>query len=156
MDIDEALSQALQRYGSERRRIGKGIAQSVPNLPRQSGDVLGCIARIEQPNITALADALGVTRGGASKAAARLQEASLVESYQLPENRKEVYLRLTPAGRLAYERMHELQESVHSMELAYLAPLPEEDKRTALRFIKGLALHLSGLALPVCRKEEDA
>ena len=158
MDIDERLSLALQQYGTVRRLIGQGIRQGIPGVPNVGGrDTLLWIARLEQPNITALAETLGMTRGGTSKATARLQEAGLVESYQLPQNRKEVYLRLTPEGEAAAARMRRALDCLHSREMAFLATLAEEEKQGALTFIEAFTRYLSaGLGDKQPEEEDDA
>ena len=59
-------------------------------------------------NVTALALRMGVSRGGASQMVSRLAGKGLIEKYRLPDNEKEVCLRLTQDGRVAF-RGHELQ-----------------------------------------------
>lgn len=64
---------------------------------------IDAIGSIERPNVTRIAQHLGMTRSAISKIAKRMQAAGLVESYQLPDNRKEVYFRLTPAGQEVFD-----------------------------------------------------
>jgi DNA-binding MarR family transcriptional regulator len=59
-------------------------------------------------NVTGLADRMGVTRGAASQMVGRLAGKGLIEKYRLPENDKEIRLRLTGEGSVAF-RGHEAQ-----------------------------------------------
>ncbi len=145
MDIDERLAQALRQYSHLRRDIGRGIAHSVPDLAHHGGkDMLMWIDRLGGPNVTALAEAMGMTRGGASKGAAKLKAAGFIESYQLPDNRKEIYWRLTPKGEGALSRLHRAFEDLHAQEALYLATLEEGQKRAVLDFLEGFTKHLAG------------
>lgn len=60
-----------------------------------------CIEAIEElnePNVRRLTEALFMTRGAISKLTKRLEQRGLIESYKNPNNKKEVYFRLTEAG----------------------------------------------------------
>jgi DNA-binding MarR family transcriptional regulator len=59
-------------------------------------------------NVTALALRMGVSRGAASQMVSRLAGKGLIEKYRLPDNEKEVCLRLTQDGGVAF-RGHETQ-----------------------------------------------
>ena len=75
-----------------------------------------CIAAIEEldkPNVTRIANRMKMTRGAASKITRRLFAYGLAENYALPENKKEVYFRLTSGGKALYQehaRRHSLWE----------------------------------------------
>lgn len=59
-------------------------------------------------NVTTLAGRMGVSRGAASQMVGRLAGKGLVEKYRTRDNEKEVCLRLTPKGLVAF-RGHEAQ-----------------------------------------------
>lgn len=59
-------------------------------------------------NVTTLAARMGVSRGAASQMVGRLAGKDLVEKYRTRDNDKEVCLRLTPEGLVAF-RGHEAQ-----------------------------------------------
>ena len=59
-----------------------------------------CIEAIEElnePNVRRLTEALFMTRGAISKLTKRLEQRGLID-YKNPNNKKEVYFRLTEAG----------------------------------------------------------
>jgi DNA-binding MarR family transcriptional regulator len=53
-------------------------------------------------NVTALGTRMGVSRGAASQMVSRLAGKGLIEKYRLPDNEKEVRLRLTTEGGIAF------------------------------------------------------
>ncbi len=61
-------------------------------------------------NVVGLARATGIPKGTVSKIVRRLTDSGAVERHQLPDNRKEVHLRLTPVGteiQAAHRSLHE-------------------------------------------------
>ncbi|MBN1195419.1 MAG: MarR family transcriptional regulator [Methanomicrobiaceae archaeon] len=64
-------------------------------------------------NVTTLGTRMGVSRGAASQIVSRLAGKGLIEKYRLPDNEKEVRLRLTPEGRIAFHRHEAEHEWVH-------------------------------------------
>lgn len=52
-------------------------------------------------NVTELSERMGVTRGAASQMVTRLAGKDLIEKFRLPDNEKEVRLRLTNLGKIA-------------------------------------------------------
>lgn len=71
-------------------------------------------------NITGLAERLGITTSGVSQMARRLEKKDLVEKMKRPGNDKEILLRLTEKGRVAYlghESYHKRIQGIFNKEL---------------------------------------
>ena len=64
------------------------------------------IGRNVDPNVTKLAEAFYMTRGAISKLSKKLIKKGIIESYQKPVNKKEIYFRLTSQGK-AINKVHE-------------------------------------------------
>ena len=143
MDLDHTLSQALQQYGNTRRRIGH-TARSVHahTIYPTAVDALQWIRRLEQPNASALAASLSMTRGGVSKLVPKLEKAGWAETFRMPDNRKEVYIRLTPLGLETITQVEAAYATIVERELAYFSTLQEDEKHAALRFIQGFTAYL--------------
>ena len=90
-------------------------------------------------NIVGLAQATGVPKGTVSKTVSRLVAAGLVARHRLPDNRKEVHLRLTPLGaeiRRAHRGLHEqTTEAMH----AFLARYTIDDLAVMARVLDDLS-----------------
>ena len=54
------------------------------------------IGRHADSNVTKLAESFYMTRSAISKITKKFMEKDLIESYQKPDNKKEIYFRLTP------------------------------------------------------------
>jgi DNA-binding MarR family transcriptional regulator len=57
----------------------------------------------EHPNVIKNSEQMDLTRAGISKINKRLLSKGLIESYQEPDNNKEIYFRLTESGQSVYD-----------------------------------------------------
>ena len=157
MDLDHALAQALAQYSMLRKKINIAITRELIGMPFFGArDALQWIEKLERPNATLLAETLGITRGGASKAVSKLQSLGLVERYQLPDNRKEVYYRLTGSGQQRLDVLRRSLEALAGQELRFLQTLPEEHKPIILDFLTGYMAYLEAANPALCAQEADA
>lgn len=86
-------------------------------------------------NITQLAEKYGVTKSAVSKHISRLSKKGLVEKYKLIDNKKEVFIRLTPLGRVAFDghiEFHKIQEAEYVVKFNNLN---QRDKDLILDFL---------------------
>lgn len=82
------------------------VLEARTGLPMSWYEVLACLygAPDEGCRMNELASELLVSRGGATRLVARMEEAGLVERSTPPEDRRATYARLTDAGREAQDR----------------------------------------------------
>lgn len=66
------------------------------------------IGKIQDPNVTKIAQHMNMTRGAISKICKKLSEKKLISKYKKIENDKEVYFSLTELGREMYD-YHEIK-----------------------------------------------
>ncbi len=157
MELDQALALALAQYGGAKKRVNRRIIAEVDSVPFFGGkDMLQWIGGMDRPNVTALSEAMGITRGGASKGVARLTHAGLVTSYQIPENRKAVYYRLTPHGAEALARLKEAQTAQGAFEMRYIERQSPAQKQAVLDFLTGFTAFLAAEGPGETQKEGDA
>jgi len=96
---------------------------------------LDAVGSLDHANVTKVADALGMTRGGASKAVRRLEGRGYVESFREPENRKEIYFRLTDKGRPLYDLHRRCHDRANREKAHLLEAYSEEERQAILRFL---------------------
>lgn len=108
--IEELITQVSARFDAdddaERQWLvehcAPALASVVSSLSVQGLHMLDAIHTVTSDgsgiNVVGLARVTGVAKGTVSKTVQRLHEAGLVERSRLPDNRKEVRLRLTAAG----------------------------------------------------------
>ncbi|MED4953322.1 MarR family transcriptional regulator [Paenibacillus macerans] len=104
-----------------------------------------CIEYIERnadSNVTKLAEAFYMTSGAISKLTKKLIKKGLIESYQKPENKKEIYFRLTEQGKVIYKIHEELHKEFQERDKAVFAQVTEEQFDGMLRFMEKYSRHL--------------
>ncbi|MFS0782657.1 MarR family transcriptional regulator [Bacillus sp. 1P06AnD] len=104
-----------------------------------------CIESIEKnsdSNVTKLAESLYMTRGAISKLTKKLIEKGLIESYKKPENKKEIYFRLTEQGKVIYQIHEELHKEFRERDQAVFEQVTVEQFDSMLSFAKKYSSHL--------------
>lgn len=106
-----------------------------------------CIAHIganEEANVTKLAEAFSMTRSAISKLTRKLMQKDLIESYQKPDNKKEVYFKLTGQGQAVYDIHESLHNEYHKRDQAVFEQVTEEQLHSILSFVELYSRHLDG------------
>ncbi|OKP78153.1 MarR family transcriptional regulator [Paenibacillus helianthi] len=104
-----------------------------------------CIEYIERntdSNVTKLAESLYMTRGAISKITKKLIKKGLVESYQKPDNNKEIYFRLTEQGKEINKIHEELHQEFRERDKAVFEQVTEEQFDSMLIFVERYNRHL--------------
>ena len=104
-----------------------------------------CIESIEKnrdTNVTKLAKSLYMTRGAISKLTKKLIKKGLIESYQNPDNKKEIYFRLTEQGKIIYDIHEELHKEFQERDKVIFEKVTEEQFDSMLNFVEKYSRHL--------------
>ncbi|WP_379161577.1 MarR family transcriptional regulator [Paenibacillus sp. sgz5001063] len=104
-----------------------------------------CIESIERnvdPNVTKLAESLYMTKGAISKLTKKLMEKGLIEGYQKPDNKKEIYFRLTEQGKKIYIIHEDLHQEFQERDKDIFEQVTEEQFESMLSFMKKYSQHL--------------
>ncbi|WP_040949902.1 MarR family transcriptional regulator [Gorillibacterium massiliense] len=104
-----------------------------------------CIEYIEKnadSNVTKLAESFYMTRSAISKITKKLMEKGLVESYQKPDNKKEIYFRLTKQGKVIYEIHEDLHKEFQERDKTVFEQVTKEQFESMLRFVENYNRHL--------------
>ncbi|MEC0168302.1 MarR family transcriptional regulator [Paenibacillus graminis] len=101
-----------------------------------------CIERNVDSNVTKLAESLYMTRGAISKITQKLIKKGLIESYQKPDNNKEIYFRLTEQGKKINKVHEELHQEFRERDKAVFEQVTEEQFDSMLSFMEKYSRHL--------------
>ena len=101
-----------------------------------------CIGRNVDSNVTKLAESLYMTRGAISKMTKKLIEKGIIESYQKPDNKKEIYFRLTEQGQRIYKVHEKLHKEFQERDKAIFEQVTEEQFDSMLSFMEKYRRHL--------------
>lgn len=104
------------------------------------------IELISHANVTKLAAASYMTRGAISKQTKKLLASGLIESYQLNDNKKEVYFRLTLAGKEMNQIHQKLHEDFLKRDQQVFEGMSSSEYDSVFRFIGKYREHLKRIA----------
>jgi len=93
-------------------------------------------------NVTKLAESFYMTSGAISKLTKKLIKKGIIESYQKPDNKKEIYFRLTEQGKIIYKIHEELHNEFQERDKAVFEQVTEEQFDSMLSFVKKYSRHL--------------
>ncbi|MEK4043232.1 MarR family transcriptional regulator [Paenibacillus sp. FSL H8-0048] len=93
-------------------------------------------------NVTRLAEALYMTRGAISKITRKLLHKGLIESYQKPDNQKEIYFRLTVKGGAVYQIHDELHREFRERDRPVFEQVTDSQYAGMLSFMEKYNRHL--------------
>jgi DNA-binding MarR family transcriptional regulator len=100
------------------------------------------IGKNADSNVTKLAESFYMTRGAISKMTRKLIKKGVLESFQKPENKKEIYFRLTEQGQAIYNVHEELHQGFRERDKAVIEQVTEEQFDSMLRFVEKYSRHL--------------
>jgi DNA-binding MarR family transcriptional regulator len=100
------------------------------------------IGRNVDSNVTKLAESFYVTRGAISKITKKLIKKGLIESYQKPDNKKEIYFRLTSQGKAIHKVHEELHKEFRERDKTVFDQVTEEQFDIMLSFVENYSRHL--------------
>lgn len=100
------------------------------------------IGRNVDSNVTKLAESFYMTRGAMSKITKKLLKKGIIESYQKPDNKKEIYFRLTDQGKEVYKIHEKLHKEFQDRDKVVFEQITEEQFDSMLSFIEKYSKHL--------------
>ncbi|WP_010253721.1 MarR family transcriptional regulator [Treponema primitia] len=100
------------------------------------------IGRNGDSNVTKLAESFYMTRGAITKLTKKLMEKGIIESYQKPDNKKEIYFRLTKQGKVINKVHEELHKEFQERDKAVFEQVSEKQFDSMLGFVEKYSRHL--------------
>jgi len=114
-------------------------------LQRYTFSEISCIEYIgnnPDSNVTKLADLFYMTRGALSKMTKKLINKGIIESYQKPDNKKEIYFRLTEQGEVIFNIHDEMHNKFIERDKVVFEQITEEQINGILSFMEKYSKHL--------------
>ncbi|TRZ38017.1 MarR family transcriptional regulator [Niallia circulans] len=100
------------------------------------------IGKNADSNVTKLAESFFMTRSAISKITKKLLDKGLIESYQKPENKKEIYFRLTEEGQAINKVHDDLHQAFRERDKAVFEQVTVEQFESILSFVEKYNKHL--------------
>jgi DNA-binding MarR family transcriptional regulator len=101
------------------------------------------ISKNADSNVTILAESFYMTRSAISKITKKLIEKGLIESYQKPDNKKEIYYRLTEQGKIIDSVHEKLHQEFRERDKAVFEQVTGEQYDAMLSFVERYNRHLN-------------
>jgi DNA-binding MarR family transcriptional regulator len=142
MEKEETLSMIFNKM-TERHGVINSLADMKFIAENNVLEVhcIDLIEKIKVPNVTKLSKTFHLTRGAISKLVKRLIIGGTIEAYQKPENKKEIYYKLTELGReiyLSHEKQHQNRIDRDSLLFTQLC---EAEKDSLLSIFEKIDIH---------------
>ncbi|WP_419787075.1 MarR family winged helix-turn-helix transcriptional regulator [Pseudodesulfovibrio sp.] len=135
MDDQQPIIRMFTRILEQADTFRHGHEESFAEVSLSEVHCIDRIGAIDHANVTKVADELEMTRGGVSKIVKRLRDRGYIESYQEPENRKEVYFRLTEKGERLYAEHRQCHIRVYQERARILEAYSPEERAVIYRFL---------------------
>lgn len=100
------------------------------------------IQKIQDPNVTKLSKIFRMNKGAISKLTKRLINAGKIESYQKPENKKEIYYKLTDLGRNIYLKHEKMHQNRINRDSLFFNQLSEDEENSLINIFEKIDEHL--------------
>ena len=100
------------------------------------------IGRLELPNVTKVAEHMGMTRGAISKMTKKLLAKGLIEKYTLETNKKEIYFRLTEQGMVLFKEHEKRHKQWEKRDMQFLDRFSKDEIAVIMKFMKEFNEHL--------------
>ena len=137
------LLSLFKEYGDKQEILSKlREDQSLRGYNNSELHIIAAIGDLEQPNVTSLAEHMGMTRGGICKNIKKLAEAGLISSYQRDGNVKNIYYRLTDAGKIMYEKHAEAHQAWLARDMAFMESFSDKQLNQVTDFMKRYIKHI--------------
>lgn len=96
---------------------------------------ISAIKELEEPNVTAIASRLKMTRSAISKITKKLTHKQLVETYEISNNKQKVFFKLTLEGEALYCEHEKRHQSWEQRDLEFFNTFSSEKLHAILLFM---------------------
>ncbi|MFL0250955.1 MarR family transcriptional regulator [Clostridium neuense] len=143
MNKEEQVMMSLRELFDKMAWLNKfKMEDSLKGFKSSEVHYIECIGKNADSNVTKLAESLYMTRGAISKMTKKLIKKGVIESYQKPDNKKEIYFRLTEQGKKIYKIHEDLHKEFQERDKVVFEQVTEEQFESMLSFFKNYIKHL--------------
>jgi len=135
MKIENKLIKEIMLFQEYASTIQYGEKETFTGINLAEVHCINAIGNLEQANVTKIAAKMRMTRGAISKINKKLLQRDLIESYQLPNNQKEIYYKLTAAGCELYDVHAKCHMQSMQKKIALIKTYSLEEQNVILKFL---------------------
>lgn len=143
MDKEDQVMEGFREVFNKIALLNK--AKMEKSLEGYKASEVHCIEYIGKnidTNVTKLAESFYMTKGAMSKVTKKLIKKGYIESYQKPENKKEIYFKLTEEGKEIYKIHGKLHKEFLERDKAVFEKVTEKQFEDMIKFVERYNEHL--------------
>ncbi|MNP22992.1 HTH-type transcriptional regulator Hpr [compost metagenome] len=143
MDKEEQVLMGLRNLVNKMAWINKPKMEK--RLEGYKSSEVHCIEYLGKntdSNVTRLAESFYMTTGAISKLTKKLIKKGVIESYKKPDNKKEIYFRLTKEGQKIFNVHEELHKEFQERDKSVFDQMSKEQYDSMISFMESYSNHL--------------
>lgn len=143
MDKEEQVLMGLRNLVNKMAWINKPKMEK--RLEGYKSSEVHCIEYLGKntdSNVTRLAESFYMTTGAISKLTKKLIKKGVIESYKKPDNKKEIYFRLTKEGQKIFNVHEELHKEFQERDKSVFDQMSKEQYDSMISFMDSYSNHL--------------
>lgn len=143
MDKEEQVLMGLRNLVNKMAWINKPKMEK--RLEGYKSSEVHCIEYLGKntdSNVTRLAESFYMTTGAISKLTKKLIKKGVIESYKKPDNKKEIYFRLTKEGQKIFNVHEELHKEFQERDKSVFDQMTKEQYDSMISFMENYSKHL--------------
>ncbi|MBL6008074.1 MarR family transcriptional regulator [Bacillus halotolerans] len=129
---------------SLRQFFKEAAEEDVIDVPKNmtSIHVIDCIGQHEPINNTGIAKKMNLSKANVTKISTKLIKEEFINRYQLSDNKKEVYFKLTRKGRQIFDLHEKLHKKKELAFYQFLDSFSQDEQNAVLKFLEQLTSRL--------------
>lgn len=137
------LISLFKEYGDKQEILSKLCeSEELRKYNNSELHIIAAIGDLESPNVTAIAEYMGMTKGGISKNIKKLIDAGLVSTYQAENNNRKIFYKLTDAGRKIYDKHEIAHKNWTQRDNAFFSQFSDDEINSVADFLCRFISHL--------------
>ena len=142
--MNKDLISLFKEYGDKQEILSKLCeSEELRKYNNSELHIIAAIGDLESPNVTAIAQHMGMTKGGISKNIKKLINAGLVDTYQADNNNRKVFYSLTDDGKKIYDKHAIAHKNWIERDNSFISQFSEDKISIVAEFLEGYVEHLS-------------
>ncbi|MBU5362308.1 MAG: MarR family transcriptional regulator [Enterococcus sp.] len=143
MDKKEEVLQGFAEVFNKRAWLDKvKMEQALAGYAPSEVHCIEFIGKHKDPNVTKMAESMYMTRGAISKLTKKMLKKKYIESYQNPDNKKEIYFKLTAEGKQVFDLHEQLHKEFEERDQIVFELIKDEQYEAFLKFLERYNQHL--------------
>lgn len=137
------LISLFKEYGDKQELLSKLCAsEELRKYNNSELHIIAVIGDLENPNVTAIAEHMGMTKGGISKNIKKLIDARLVNTYQAENNNRKIFYSLTDEGKKIYDKHEIAHKNWTQRDNTFFSQFSDDEINRVADFLEKFIAHL--------------